>query len=41
MTSIPQVATIMQQVLTDATTDAAHATGMVRRERAITGAQFV
>ena len=41
MASIPQVAQAMQDVLTETANRAARATGMIQRERAISGAQFV
>lgn len=41
MSSIPQIATALQTVLTEVATTAARETGLIRRERAMSGAQFV
>ena len=41
MTSIPQIAQVLQSVLTDTANRAARSTGFIQRQRAFDGAQFV
>lgn len=41
MSSIPQIATALQTVMTEVANTAARETGLIQRERAMSGAQFV
>jgi hypothetical protein len=41
MTTVPQVATVLQTVLTTTAQRAAHTTGFIKRHRRLTGASFV